>query len=174
MRTLEQRTAHSRSIVPGTIAVCCTLTVLYFYCVVLMAAMFDVMTQRDKKAAEPQFNLRADPTECVAANRSLCAMSCNNKDGLCNKWVTNEQALTNNASYLKAFSAVCFLTVRDIKRIATEHAGNGGRPVALVQSAWGGTRVEVRHNTTHSLRCCVFGGLNRRYCWDSAHIQMDI
>eukprot|EP00729_Bicosta_minor_P021315 gene21315-33468_t len=83
------------------------------------------------------FDLRADPSECVAANRSLCAMACDNADGLCNRWVTAEQALANNASYLKAFSAVCFLTVRDITRIHTNK-----KAVALVQSAWGGTRIE--------------------------------
>ena len=51
-------------------------------------------------------------TQCNAANRTACAMGCENTDGLCNQWVDNAQALANNASYLKSFSAVCFMTVR--------------------------------------------------------------
>ena len=63
-------------------------------------------------ADQPQFDLKPDPTQCTAANRTACAMKCENKEGLCNQWVGNAQALANNASYLKAFSAVCYMTVR--------------------------------------------------------------
>lgn len=37
-----------------------------------------------------------------------------------------------------SFSAVCYMTARDVARM---HTGN--RPVGLIQSAWGGTRVEA-------------------------------
>ena len=55
----------------------------------------------------------------------------------CNRWVTPAEASANEASYLLSFSAVCFLTIRDIAR---QHTGQ--RPMALVQSAWGGSRLE--------------------------------
>ena len=86
----------------------------------------------------PQFDLKPEPAECDAANATKCAMKCNNPLGMCNRWVTAAEALANNASYLKSFSAVCFMTVRDI---AAMHTGN--RDVGLVFSAWGGTRVEA-------------------------------
>ena len=68
----------------------------------------------------------------------------------CNQWLTVAQATAvrpgsqgDRASsvpntFLSDFSAVCFLTIRDIARMHT-----GKRPVALIQSAWGGTRVEA-------------------------------
>ena len=73
------------------------------------------------------------PTDFIITHTSFYTLH-----RLCNRWVTSEQALANNASYLKAFSAVCFLTVRDITRIHTNK-----KAVALVQSAWGGTRIEA-------------------------------
>ena len=69
-------------------------------------------------AAEPQFDLAQKPVAC---------------DGLiCNQWVEA------NASYLAEFSALCYMTAR---KISMMHLG--GRPVGLVQAAWGDTRVEA-------------------------------
>lgn len=46
-----------------------------------------------------------------------------------------------NNTFLANFSAVCLLTIRDIARM--HYTQQGSRPVALIQSAWGGTRVEA-------------------------------
>ena len=54
----------------------------------------------------------------------------------CNTWLTAEEAASTE--FIKDFSAVCYLTIRDIARMHT-----GKRPMALIQSAWGGTRVEA-------------------------------
>jgi sialate O-acetylesterase len=75
---------------------------------------------------EPQSDFLPTPKACDAAG------------GACNQWVNTTTALANGSEYLLSFSAVCFLTVRDIARL---HIGD--RPVALIQSAWGGTRVEA-------------------------------
>ena len=56
----------------------------------------------------------------------------------CNRWLTAREAAADDARFLLSFSAMCFLTVRNI---AAMHTGN--RPMALVQSAWGGSRVEA-------------------------------
>ena len=92
-------------------------------------------------ADTPQFNLKPDPSECVAANASLCARSCA-APGTCNRWVTAAEAAANNNSYLSQFSAACFMTARDVAKMHT-----GSRPVGLVLSAWGGTRVEAWMST---------------------------
>lgn len=70
----------------------------------------------------------------------------------CNQWLTVEQATAEQPgklpksplpnTFLANFSAVCFLTVRDIARMHTSN-----RPMALIQSAWGGTRVEAWMST---------------------------
>lgn len=56
----------------------------------------------------------------------------------CNKWITSHEAMANNAAFLLSFSAVCYMTVRDIARYHT-----GQRPMGLIQSAWGGSRLEA-------------------------------
>ena len=66
-------------------------------------------------ASEPQFDLSANPMACDAEP--------------CNKWLTVEEAKANNNDYLSNFSAVCFLTIRDIARMHTNN-----RPVALIAS----------------------------------------
>ena len=96
------------------------------------------MTGRDT-AATPQFDLRP-----VGANGTACDADTN-----CNKWLTATEALAPSPStgraFIDMFSAVCFMTVRDIARM---HADNEGqRPIALIQSAWGGTRVEAWMST---------------------------
>ena len=75
-----------------------------------------------------------------------CAMACDAEP--CNQWLTVEQATAEQPgklpksplpnTFLANFSAVCFLTTRDIARMHTSK-----RPMALIQSAWGGTRVEA-------------------------------
>ena len=55
----------------------------------------------------------------------------------CNRWVSPTEAAADGARFLLSFSAVCFLTVRDIARQHTH-----GRPMGLIQSAWGGSRIE--------------------------------
>jgi hypothetical protein len=75
-----------------------------------------------------------------------CAMACDAEP--CNQWLTVEQATVEQPgklpksplpnTFLANFSAVCFLTVRDVARMHTSN-----RPMALIQSAWGGTRVEA-------------------------------
>ena len=79
---------------------------------------------------------------------------------MCNRWVPQEEAMrarepktitmakynpniTN--SFLARFSAVCYLTVRDMAQLHT--AVGSSRPVGLIQSAWGGTRVEAWMST---------------------------
>ena len=71
----------------------------------------------------------------------------------CNRWLTVDGATAVQPgvvpqkhaaglpnTFLANFSAMCFLTVRDIARMhSVTH-----RPAALIQSAWGGTRVEVK------------------------------
>eukprot|EP01060_Flectonema_neradi_P012632 TRINITY_DN19403_c0_g1_i1.p1 TRINITY_DN19403_c0_g1~~TRINITY_DN19403_c0_g1_i1.p1 ORF type:complete len:541 (+),score=104.64 TRINITY_DN19403_c0_g1_i1:47-1624(+) len=52
-------------------------------------------------------------------------------------WVNASSALANNASYVEQFSAICYMTAREISRLRT-----GTRPVGLVESAVGATRVE--------------------------------
>ena len=63
-----------------------------------------------------------------------------NSPSNCNRWLTAAEALQASAqkNFLETFSAVCFMTVRDIARLHINQ-----RPVALIQSAWGGTRVEA-------------------------------
>ena len=85
---------------------------------------------------ETQFDLSPNPMGCDAEP--------------CNQWLTAAQATAVRPgdhgdkssavpnTFLSDFSAVCFLTIRDIARMHT-----GKRPVALIQSAWGGTRVEA-------------------------------
>ena len=51
--------------------------------------------------------------------------------------MTPAEASANGARYLLSFSAVCFMTVREIARM---HSGQ--RPMGLVQAAWGGSRIE--------------------------------
>ena len=58
-----------------------------------------------------------------AAKDGKCAMSCDAEP--CNQWLTVENATANNSSFLQDFSAVCFLTVRDIARM---HTGGGNSP----------------------------------------------
>merc|ERR1719199_1014739 len=66
---------------------------------------------------QPQWDLAAEPEDC---------------DGtICNKWVVAD------SEYLRLFSAMCYMTVRDIAKM---HLGS--RPVGLVQTAWCGTRIE--------------------------------
>jgi hypothetical protein len=96
-------------------------------------------TARDY-SSEPLWDLRPSPKSpaCAAAkaNGSSCAMACDAEP--CNEWLTVDNATASNNSFLQDFSAVCFLTVRDIARMHTSD-----KPVALIQSAWGGTRVEA-------------------------------
>ena len=54
----------------------------------------------------------------------------------CNKWVTAAEAAQNK--YIDGFSAMCFMTVREVARLHT-----GSIPIGIVQSAVGGTRVEA-------------------------------
>ena len=68
--------------------------------------------------------------------------TCNSGD-LCNRWHTAEQAMANGL--IHDFSAVCYMTVRDAARVHT--ALRTDRAMALVQSAWGGTRVEAWMST---------------------------
>jgi len=67
--------------------------------------------------------------------------SCGSGD-LCNRWHTAEEAAANGL--INDFSAVCYMTARDSVRF---HSALKNRPVALVQSAWGGTRVEAWMST---------------------------
>lgn len=55
----------------------------------------------------------------------------------CNTWITAAEAAANDAAYLQSFSAVCFMTIRNIARMHTHD-----RPMGLVQAAWGGSRIE--------------------------------
>ena len=54
----------------------------------------------------------------------------------CSQWVTAKEAATTG--YVEEFSALCFLTARDVARIHT-----ATRPVGLVGSYYGGTRIEA-------------------------------
>ena len=63
-------------------------------------------------------------------------------DGGCNRWVTVEEAASNDSAYLLSFSAECFMTVRNVIA-AGEFDDKNLRPMALIQAAWGGTRVEA-------------------------------
>lgn len=57
----------------------------------------------------------------------------------CNKWYTSSEAMSTN--YIQDFSAVCYMTVRDVARL---HSTIGeSKAVGLVQSAVGGTRIEA-------------------------------
>eukprot|EP01051_Picozoa_sp_SAG22_P009970 SAG22_NODE_869_length_6749_cov_3.048120_1_plen_451_part_00 len=56
----------------------------------------------------------------------------------CNQWLTAAAAAENDAKFLLSFSAVCFMTARDIARVHTHD-----RPMGLVQAAWGGSRIEA-------------------------------
>ena len=47
----------------------------------------------------------------------------------------------DDAEHLSQFSAICFLTARAITDILGND--NGRRVIGLIQSAWGGTRVEA-------------------------------
>ena len=58
----------------------------------------------------------------------------------CNRWWNASSAAASGL--IADFSAVCFMTVRDVARL---HIGQ--RPVALIQSAWGGTRIEAWMST---------------------------
>ena len=54
----------------------------------------------------------------------------------CSQWVTRDEAASTD--YISAFSAVCFLSARDVARIHT-----GSRPVGMVAASVGGTRIEA-------------------------------
>jgi len=70
----------------------------------------------------------------------------------CNRWITQEEALLGESlvsdekeefpdSFIRRFSSVCFMTVRDLARL---HGTIGSNlPVGLIQATWGGTRVEA-------------------------------
>ena len=86
-------------------------------------------------ADKPQFDL-PEPESCGA-----------NVNTSCNRWLDSAQAMEVTGdegnggvpnNFLSSFSAICFLTVRDIDRLHTS-----GRVVGLVQSAVGGTRIEA-------------------------------
>jgi hypothetical protein len=55
----------------------------------------------------------------------------------CNKWVTPKEAAADANTFLLSFSAVCYMTVRNIARQHTRD-----RPMGLIQAAWGGSRLE--------------------------------
>eukprot|EP00756_Hemistasia_phaeocysticola_P021196 Hpha_TRINITY_DN15761_c6_g6::TRINITY_DN15761_c6_g6_i1::g.38595::m.38595/K07407/E3.2.1.22B, galA, rafA; alpha-galactosidase len=57
--------------------------------------------------------------------------------GQCQKWLSAAEAAQDK--YIDGFSAMCFLTAREIARLHS----NGGLPIGIVQSAVGGTRVEA-------------------------------
>lgn len=61
-----------------------------------------------------------------------------NRSGKCNTGANCSEWVSASADYVKGFSAVCYLTARNIAALHT-----GTRPVGLVFSAWGGTRVEA-------------------------------
>lgn len=63
--------------------------------------------------------------------------ACDAGDARCNRWYTLDDAL--RTSFVDDFSAVCVLSARDVARL---HVGYD-KPVGLVQSAVGGTRVEA-------------------------------
>lgn len=57
---------------------------------------------------------------------------------------------------IATFSAVCYMTARDVARMHT-----GTRPVGLIQSAWGGTRVEA-WMSAKALTACVHPPITSR------------
>eukprot|EP00750_Incisomonas_marina_P011167 INCI16350.5.p1 GENE.INCI16350.5~~INCI16350.5.p1 ORF type:complete len:812 (+),score=130.53 INCI16350.5:666-3101(+) len=67
----------------------------------------------------------------------------NTSTSSCNRWLTQSEALGDGTtdSFAGHFSAVCYMTVRDMARLHTSIGST--RPVGLIQSAWGGTRVEA-------------------------------
>jgi hypothetical protein len=92
------------------------------------------MTQRDY-AATPQFDLRPPGAKGAACDSNPSGVNS------CNAWYTANEATASGL--INDFSAVCFMTVRDIAKLHNL----GKRPVGLVQSAWGGTRVEAWMST---------------------------
>ena len=97
----------------------------------------------------PQWDLAEKPIACDAEP--------------CNQWLTTEQATAVQPgklpksplpnTFLANFSAVCFMTARDIARMHT-----GDRPVALIYAAWGGTRVEAWMSTRAIEEAAVLAG----------------
>ena len=83
------------------------------------------MTARDS-SEQPLWDLRTNSTQCDTQTTSGC-----------NRWVTAAEAAASG--FIEDFSAVCYMTVRDIARM---HVGSA-RPMGLIQSAWGGNRVEA-------------------------------
>eukprot|EP01064_Diplonema_japonicum_P004283 TRINITY_DN1279_c0_g2_i1.p1 TRINITY_DN1279_c0_g2~~TRINITY_DN1279_c0_g2_i1.p1 ORF type:complete len:890 (+),score=242.98 TRINITY_DN1279_c0_g2_i1:48-2672(+) len=75
--------------------------------------------------------LSYSPTPQFNFNNGSCQVG-----DACTSWVTAAEA--HSTGYIMDFSAVCYMTVRDIARFHT-----GGRPMGLVLSAWGGTRIEA-------------------------------
>ena len=94
-------------------------------------------------ALAPRFDLVpiTDPSAACDDGSSHTASS------RCNRWLSQSEALGNATvdDYIGHFSAVCYMTVRDM---ASLHDSVGSaRPVGLIQSAWGGTRVEAWMST---------------------------
>jgi len=94
------------------------------------------MTGRDT-ATTPQWDLPPKP-------------QCDTQTDRCNEWLTVTDALEAKpknkpeTAFIADFSAVCLLTIRDLTRI---HKSLKYRPLALIQSAWGGTRIEAWMST---------------------------
>lgn len=82
-------------------------------------------------SSTPQWNLTPKPTACDTVTKK------------CDQWLTVDEALqvdnATKSAFIMDFSAVCYMSVRDIIRIQSSQS----RPMALIQSAWGGTRVEA-------------------------------
>ncbi len=82
------------------------------------------------------------PLEDFSPTPAACDASAGFRD--CNRWLTAKEAALEDSSkdptssFVASFSAVCYMAARDLARL---HTGN--RPVGLIQSAWGGTRVEA-------------------------------
>ena len=79
----------------------------------------------EQYSSTPQFDVKANPKTLES------------------QWVTAAQALSvlpdgSGALYIDGFSALCYLTVRDVQRLVTSD-----RAMGLVQSCVGGTRVEA-------------------------------
>eukprot|EP00041_Stephanoeca_diplocostata_P036427 m.1331336 g.1331336 ORF g.1331336 m.1331336 type:complete len:916 (+) comp24863_c1_seq1:65-2812(+) len=74
-----------------------------------------------------------------------------NRKGKCNTGVNCSQWVSATADYVKGFSAVCYLTARNIAALHT-----GSRPVGLVFSAWGGTRIEAWMSSDALGKCAEF------------------
>jgi hypothetical protein len=84
----------------------------------------------------PQWNLApAKPAACDTVTKK------------CNQWLTVDEALavdnSTKSAFIMDFSAVCYMSVRDIIRMQSQQS----RPMALIQSAWGGTRIEAWMST---------------------------